>query len=105
MAVVPPFAAGVRLVPPSADARLARPAIVEENGELARLGPLDRRLPFVGPQTAAADVVLDDVGRVLALDILDLAVDDDVLLLVGRLDADQDNVGRLGDDGAEAHRG
>ena len=42
--------------------------------------------------------------RVLALDVLDLAVDDHVLFFVDLLDAHDDDVGRLRDDGPETHR-
>jgi hypothetical protein len=104
VAVVPPFAAGVGLIPPGADAGLRRAALIEEDGRLARLRPVHLRLPLVGAQAAAADVVLDDVGRVLALDVADLAVDDEVLVPVERFDAHEDDVRRLLHDGAKAHR-
>src|SRR5262249_34759815 len=102
VAVVPPFAAAVGLVPPVADAGLAGAAVVDPDGALARLGPVHLRLPLVGAQPAAADVVLDDLLRVLALHVADLAVDDQVLLAVHLLDAHEQDVGGLGDDGAEA---
>ena len=53
-----------------ADVRLAGPAVVEEDGLLADLGPLHDLFPLARPQPAAADVVLDLVLRVLAFDVL-----------------------------------
>ena len=103
MAVVPPFAAGVGLIPPVADAGLAGAAVMEEHGQSAGLGPIHLRLPFVGPQTAAADVVLDDVGRMFAFDVENLAIDDEVLFLIDRLNAHEHDVGGLIDNRPETH--
>src|ERR1019366_4435331 len=61
--VIPPVAAAVRLIPPGADAGLAGAAIMEEDGSLARLGPVHLRLPFVGADAALEDVMLDDLLR------------------------------------------
>ena len=87
MAMIPPFAAGVGLIPPGADARFAGPAVAEEHREFARTGPVHLRLPLVGPQTAATDVVLDDFGGVLAFQVAHLAVDEQVFLAVHRFQA------------------
>ena len=43
VAMIPPLAAGVGLVPPVADARFAGAAIVEEAGDLARPAPTGAR--------------------------------------------------------------
>src|SRR5262249_41006592 len=98
-------AAAVGLIPPGADAGLAGAAVVEEDRELAGLGPVHLRLPLVGAEPAAADVVLDEFLRVLALDVADLAVDDEVLFAVHLFDAHEEAVGGLVDAGAEAHGG
>src|SRR5260370_30978501 len=66
VAVVPPFAAGIGLIPPGADAGFAGPAVVEEDGRLAHLGPVHLRLPFICPPPAPAPLVLYAVRRVLA---------------------------------------
>src|SRR5260370_41465594 len=60
LAVVPPFAAGIGLIPPGADAGFAGPAVVEENGRLAHLGPVHLRLPFIGTPAPPADILLDE---------------------------------------------
>src|SRR5262249_6839742 len=82
VAVVPPLAAGVGLVPPGADAGFAGAAVMEHDRHLAGLGPFHLRLPLIGAETAEADVVLDDIAVVLAFDVLHLAINDNVLGLV-----------------------
>src|SRR5262249_23502260 len=74
VAHAPPFAAGIGLVPVVADARLTGAAIVEEDRNLARLGPFHRVLPFARMETTFTNVVPDLVGRMFALEILDLAI-------------------------------
>src|SRR5207244_7675893 len=81
VAVIPPFAAGIGLVPPSADASFAGAAVVEKRRHLARLGPIHLHFPFVGTQAAAANVVLDDIGRMFAFDVRHFAIDDDAFFL------------------------
>src|SRR5207248_7611659 len=79
MAHAPPFAARVRLVPVSADAGFAGAAIVEEDSGLTYLCPFHRILPFARMKAVLADVVLDDVGGMLAFEIADLAVDNEII--------------------------
>src|SRR5262249_1055268 len=80
------------------------PTVVEEDGDLAGLGPVHGVLPLVGPDAAAADVVLDDVGRVLALEVLDLAIEDQVLFPIHFLHAHHHDVAGELDDLAQAVR-
>ncbi len=105
VAHVPPFAARVALVPVGPNARLAGAAVVEHDSKLARLSPVHRVLPLARMETRLGDVVLDDIGRVLALDVAHLGIDDEVLFLVNLVHLDEDDVGRQVDDLAEAVRG
>src|SRR5262249_22743503 len=105
VAVVPPFAAGIGLVPPGADAGFAGTAVVKEDGGLAHLSPVHLRLPFNGPESAPADIVLDDVRRMLALDVALLLVNDKILLPIHRLHAHEDDVGGLRNHRSETHGG
>src|SRR5262249_5073253 len=93
--------AAVALVPVGADAGLAGPAVVEEDSGLTDLGPFHRVLPFARVEAAPADIVLNRLGWVLALEVLYLAIEDDVVLLVHLLDAEDHDVGRFMDDPAE----
>src|SRR5207244_4228376 len=68
-----PPVAGVALVPVPADAGFAGPAVVEDDGQLARLGPFHHVLPLARVEAVGADVVLDDVGGVRPLEVAHLA--------------------------------
>ena len=104
MAHAPPFAARVRLVPVSADAGFAGAAIVEEDSGLTYLCPFHRILPFARMKAVLADVVLDDVGGMLAFEIADLAVDNEIILLVDLFDLQDHDVGGKLDHQAKAVR-
>src|SRR5262249_35411436 len=97
VAMVPPVAALVALVPVLADARFARCAVVEEDGEFADLGPFDRRLGLELIEAADADVVLDLIARVLALEVRDLFKNDELLFLVDALHLHENDIRRLVD--------
>ena len=100
----PPLTAGIALVPIIAGARFAGPAIMKEDGGLADLRPFHGVLPLAGMEAAAADVVLDDVGWMRTLQVADLAIDDEVILLVDLLDAHDHDVGGKLDHQAETVR-
>ncbi len=78
---------------------------MEEDRLLALLGPVHHILPFARVEAVLTDVVLDLIGRVLALDVFELLEDDEVLLLVDLHDLDEDDVGRFLDDLSQRIRG
>src|SRR5439155_4097093 len=65
------------------------------------VGPVHDVLPFAWVVAAFADVVFDGVGGMGAFEVFDLLVDDQVVLLIDLLDAEDHDVGGEGDDLAE----
>ncbi len=101
MRQAPPLAFLVALIPVSTDAGLAGPAIVEEDGNPALLGPAHDVLPFARMEAALADVVLDLILWMLALEVLDLAEEDQALFLVDLGHLHQNDMGGILDDKAQ----
>ncbi len=77
---------------------------MEKDGGLADLGPFHDVLPFARMITGPGDVVLDRFGGVLALQVFDFAVDDEILFLVHLLDDADKDVRRLLHNRAETLR-
>ena len=92
-----PPVAGVALVPVAVDADLACAAVVKKYRRLADLRPCHDVLPLARMKTTATDVVLDGVTVVLAFDVRDLRVNDQVLLTIDFLHAQHDDVRRIRD--------
>ena len=88
----PPVTVGVGLVPIRANAGLAGAAVVEKDCGLADFRPLHRVLPLARMEAASADVVLDDVRRMLAFDVAHLAINDQIVLPIHLLDAQHHDV-------------
>jgi hypothetical protein len=76
---------------------------LKEDGLLARLGPGHDGLPLAGVEAALADVVLDR-GVVLALEVLELLVEDQPLVGLDLGNLDQHDVGGLLADPSEGVR-
>ena len=97
----PPVAAGVGLIPIVVDAHFAGVVFMEEDGDLARLGPFHDAFPFALVKTVLADLVADDVLWILALEVLNLAIDDQVLGLLYLLDLEDHDEVRFRNDAAQ----
>ena len=77
---------------------------MKHHGGLPDLGPSHDVLPFARVETGLPDVVLHHVAGLLAFEVGDFGVNDEVLLAVHFIDAEDDDVCGVGDDFTEGKR-